>query len=351
MRTQSTTDSDTMSFRGASLDEAVALAEESLGAPVRVVAANRIRRGGIGGFFAADLGVEVSVSLDDETIEQALERLVSETAADERTRWMEHRDRDQPAPLSTRTTSSSALAAPRDLATSEAPRRNGLATPKPAEPMPTPALAAPSTVRVAQRDAAPSMVPVAQILDELAYLTTRPDREAAAEAEAGTPPAVAPLAVPTPITTPRTVALPTLPPRASEVARAASANAAVSQAHAVADERDLAAAHRAAAIDAVPFRPVLPEVRATDPATDPGDRSGDATHLEVELVDDEVDVTTEGSTVGAPSQRQVELAVAAADQLIESLQRETGVKRMSVKVVLRTGDQSAVEAAAEWEAS
>ena len=52
----------------------------------------------------------------------------------------------------------------------------------------------------------------------------------------------------------------------------------------------------------------------------------------------------------APSQRQVELAVAATDQLIESLQRD-GVKRLSVRVVLRTGDQSAVEAEAEWEAS
>lgn len=37
-----------------------------------VVAANRIRRGGIGGFFASDLGVEVTVALDDETMEQAL---------------------------------------------------------------------------------------------------------------------------------------------------------------------------------------------------------------------------------------------------------------------------------------
>lgn len=312
MRTQSTTDPDTMSFRAASLDEAVALAEESLGAPVRVVAANRIRRGGIGGFFAADLGVEVSVSLDDETIEQALERLVSETAADERTRWMEHRDRDEPA-------------------VAAAPRRGGLATPKPAAALPL-APPASSAVRVAQRDSAPSMVPVGQILDELAYLTTKPSLRAVEPIET-----VAPLAVPTPVTAPRAVALPTLPPRSGEVARAASANAAASQAQAVADQRELAAAHLAAAVEAVPFRPTLPELRPVPLAG-----------VDVELVTQEL--PGEFDAEGAPSQRQVELAVAAADQLIESLQRDPVVKRMSVRVVLRTGDQSAVEAVAEWEA-
>ena len=51
-------DNDSMQFRGPTLEEAIALAEQSLGGRVRVVAANRIRRGGIGGFFASDLGVE-----------------------------------------------------------------------------------------------------------------------------------------------------------------------------------------------------------------------------------------------------------------------------------------------------
>jgi hypothetical protein len=68
----------------------------------------------------------------------------------------------------------------------------------------------------------------------------------------------------------------------------------------------------------------------------------------------ELEVTAEAmggeDDPAAPSQRQVELAVAATDQLIESLQRETGAKRVSVRVVLRTGEQSTVEAAAEWEA-
>jgi hypothetical protein len=78
---------DTMRFRAPTLEEAIALAETSLGARVRVVAANRIRRGGIGGFFASDLGVEVTVALDDETMEQALERIVAESAADERVQF------------------------------------------------------------------------------------------------------------------------------------------------------------------------------------------------------------------------------------------------------------------------
>ena len=58
-----------------------------------------------------------------------------------------------------------------------------------------------------------------------------------------------------------------------------------------------------------------------------------------------------GGSSNAPSRRQVELAVAATDQLIESLKRDEGVKRLSVRVVLRTSDQREVEAEAEWESS
>ena len=46
--------------RGPSLREALAAAEAALGRPVRAVKADRIRRGGIAGFFATDLGVEVT---------------------------------------------------------------------------------------------------------------------------------------------------------------------------------------------------------------------------------------------------------------------------------------------------
>lgn len=49
------------SFRGASIDQALAAARQALGEDVEAIAANRIRRGGVGGFFATDLGVEVIV--------------------------------------------------------------------------------------------------------------------------------------------------------------------------------------------------------------------------------------------------------------------------------------------------
>ena len=76
-----------------------------------------------------------------------------------------------------------------------------------------------------------------------------------------------------------------------------------------------------------------------------------STHATTVELDVTADVSNGDDDGAAPSQRQVELAVAATDQLIESLQREAGMKRLSVRVVLRTGDQSAVEAEAEWEAS
>lgn len=51
------------SFRGASIDEALANARAVLGDDVEALAANRIRRGGVGGFFSTDLGVEVIVAV------------------------------------------------------------------------------------------------------------------------------------------------------------------------------------------------------------------------------------------------------------------------------------------------
>ncbi len=49
-------------FRGATLDEALAAARLDLGDGLEIVEANRIRRGGLGGFFATDLGIEVIVA-------------------------------------------------------------------------------------------------------------------------------------------------------------------------------------------------------------------------------------------------------------------------------------------------
>lgn len=49
-------------FRAATYDGAVAAAIAELGQNIQVVEANRIRRGGLGGFFATDLGVEIVVT-------------------------------------------------------------------------------------------------------------------------------------------------------------------------------------------------------------------------------------------------------------------------------------------------
>ena len=84
-----TDDASVVKFRGATYDAAVEAAVLALGPRVKVVAADRIRRGGIGGFFATELGVEVSVALHDETVDQALERLVAATAEEESSRWFE----------------------------------------------------------------------------------------------------------------------------------------------------------------------------------------------------------------------------------------------------------------------
>ncbi|MEY4229616.1 MAG: hypothetical protein RLZZ362_465, partial [Actinomycetota bacterium] len=153
---------DTMRFRAATLDEAIAVAEHSLGTRVRVVAANRIRRGGIGGFFASDLGVEVTVALDEETIEQALERLVAETAADERDQWLGH-DRQDTVTLSGR---------------ADSPMPSGV-RPPPAErdrrdDIVTASASASASAPATGRAAGPTMVRVEQIIEELQALTAAP---------------------------------------------------------------------------------------------------------------------------------------------------------------------------------
>ncbi len=49
-------------FRGSTVEEAIAAAKHDLGDELEIVEANRIRRGGLGGFFATDLGIEVIVA-------------------------------------------------------------------------------------------------------------------------------------------------------------------------------------------------------------------------------------------------------------------------------------------------
>ncbi|MFN3255970.1 MAG: hypothetical protein ACE37B_09755 [Ilumatobacter sp.] len=61
---------DRRTFRASSLQEAIEIAATELGGDVTVVEANRIRRGGLGGFFATDLGVEVIVTRNADSSRQ-----------------------------------------------------------------------------------------------------------------------------------------------------------------------------------------------------------------------------------------------------------------------------------------
>ncbi|MEM1331864.1 MAG: hypothetical protein AAGG08_00270 [Actinomycetota bacterium] len=57
--TPSVTAEERRTFRAATLDEAVEAARAVLGPELELVEAHRVRRGGLGGFFATDLGVEI----------------------------------------------------------------------------------------------------------------------------------------------------------------------------------------------------------------------------------------------------------------------------------------------------
>jgi hypothetical protein len=76
-------------FRGATLDEAIEAADRATGGRAKILSANQIRRGGLGGFFATDLGVEVVAVPEQETLEQALGRIVDQAAEEERSAWRE----------------------------------------------------------------------------------------------------------------------------------------------------------------------------------------------------------------------------------------------------------------------
>ena len=355
-------DNDSMQFRGPTLEDAIALAEQSLGARVRVVAANRIRRGGIGGFFASDLGVEVTVALDDETIEQALERLVAETAADERQQWMA----TQTAPVaraeeqfgsSTSAASSAAVTTLESLMPSAPPRsepttmvrveqiieelQHLTAAPlfggnhtryggrRPIEPMP------------AEPPAAPAVEAVVDALAD-AIGVQRPVERAN--------PSVDPAADPS--TTPALRFEPSMAGTADDravdafVARARpGGSSAPTEHHPVAVHVD------AIAEPVTPAEPAvtdMAEVADVAELTHGSDAEPRVLHAAAEI---DLTPTARPASSSPPSRRQVELAVAATDQLMESLRREDGVKRVSVRVVLRTGDQREVEAEAEWEAS
>ncbi len=71
-------------FKAESLDDALADARLELGDGIKVISAHRLRRGGVGGFFAREIGVEVEVEAPDasrstvQDVAGLIERLVSE---------------------------------------------------------------------------------------------------------------------------------------------------------------------------------------------------------------------------------------------------------------------------------
>lgn len=258
MRTQPLADHEPLTFRGVSLDQAIEAAEAELGPRIRVLGANHIRRGGIGGFFASDLGVEITVAVEEETAEEALGRIVEETAIQERDRWRERIDSVAEAAVPTRPTFAETM------------RR---VDPEPvAEPQLTshphalhPSARPEATVPALDLPHLPPVFPTVP-------LATRPMSHARANA-------------------------------ADPVERMARLEAAF------ATLREQAGA--------IPTRDAAP---------------------------------TRGAT--APTRRHVELAVAAADQLIDGIMaRRCGTDQLSVRVVMRSAHGAEIEIHTQWSAT
>ena len=381
MRTQTTDRSDTMKFRGPTLEDAVALAEQSLGSRVKVIAAHRIRRGGIGGFFAADLGIEVEVAPESETIEDALERLINSSGTDERAQWEADRDEararlgldDAAAGTSQLTSQRVAMSGAASRTENRAQLRQEPASwyepPTDYDLVGSPNMAIDAYVPIEQRESVE--VRRQQLTDELRRSVQPATFERVDRATAHT---VGSRASATPIVDvepaqPAVAASPSLlrvesiieelqaltaSPRVLSTIKQRRAEAeavadAARMSDPVNDTTELATIDTATGDTAIsePGTASLPAIGSRImtfsqiPATEAAART-------VELIDTIVSPTaTEASAL---AQRQVELAVAATDQLIDSLTREDGVRRVSVRVVLRTADQQEVEAEAEWEA-
>jgi predicted Fe-Mo cluster-binding NifX family protein len=406
MRTQTTDDQDTLRFRAPSLEEAVALAEQSLGTRVRVVAANRIRRGGVGGFFAADLGVEVIVAPASETVEDALERLINDSADEERTQWTTERSAE---PIFDRggTPSDRAAATTQDgfdmpgrrwlldqadtlpAATSEAiqaalagagerqPRRAPVTPVDPNDPTTntsswweppaadrdrTANTFADLVARLAAEEE-PERVPrQVDVIDLLAALAGSRD---SVEFDDPTPATEVPVIA----ATSDAAVGPTAPAapvaespgliRVEKIIEELQALTASPRLLTAMKQRQAAPVESvddsSAAAVVAPKGALLGTPRALVPPVDvapevaPADQA--AAEMTIDVVAD-VDQSMFDEPMGSgPSQRQVELAVAAADQLIESLTRDDTVKRLSVRIVLRTAGNDEVEAGAEWESN
>lgn len=396
MRSQPTADAttaqDALRFRAPTLDEAVAVAEQSLGGKVKVVEANKIRRGGIGGFFASDLGVEVTVVPENETIDEALERLVAESDADERGRWTtrsprldaadltaddEIMDDDMVVDIPAPEMSMKALRKMVDLSTLTPAAIDEQFAPV-VEPAP----------RASRRLQPPAeMVSAQDIIAELRSLTTDPEvsfdrvqdiadrltargaaldtaRDAAAEAptqKLASParkrlgsPAAAKFAEAAAIVTTEQAAVVSAPVVAAPVA-APVVVAPVVEAVA-APVVEVVAAPAVEVVDVVEVvEPPIVMMPVAAPVPAPVAPQMPIIETRTEIVPaaavDVLPAVRPMRPAGAPSRRHVELTLAAADQLIDSLSRSGNVQRLSVRVVLRSGDHREVEAEAQWESA
>ena len=346
---------------------------------MKVIAAHRIRRGGIGGFFAADLGIEVEVAPESETIEDALERLINSSGTDERAQWEADRDEararlgldDAAVDTSQLTSQRMAMSGAASRTESRAQLRQEPASwyepPSDYDLVGSPNMAIDAYVPIEQRESVE--VRRQQLTDELRRSVQPATFERVDRATAHT---VGSRASATPIVDvepaqPAVEASPSLlrvesiieelqaltaSPRVLSTIKQRRADAdaeAARMSEAVTDTTELATTELATGDTATsePGTASLPAVGSRimtfsqTPATEAAART-------VELIDTIVSPTA--TETSALAQRQVELAVAATDQLIESLTREDGVRRVSVRVVLRTADQQEVEAEAEWEA-
>ncbi len=334
MRSRPTADVEAMKFRAPTLEEAVAIAEDALGGRVKVLEANRIRRGGIGGFFATDLGVEVAVLPEDESIDEALERLVAESDADERSHWQR------------RTSSRSDEAS---LSPSPVRLDPEMLVPEPTGPeLSMSALRAMASLTLQDQPEAPSAprrprlsfepVSTQHIVDELRVLA---ERDAASVV---TPEVVTPPPVPSVAPRPRKLASP-----ATDRPVAAVSATPIPKVAPVATPAPTPVATPVATPAPTPVATRTERVVRGDdgPAVISSEIGTSA--LEVVVPSDVAAVAARRSTA-APSRRHVELTIAAADQLIDSLSRNGSAQRLSVRVILRTGDQREVEAEAHWEA-
>lgn len=417
MPTRTTDDQATHTFRAATLEEAVAIAEQTLGRRVSLVAANRIRRGGLGGFFAADLGVEVVVAPIEETVESALERLIATTSNDEKARW----EADRTDPAAAIAAALSAVVAG-DSAPAESPGRTWLRRRTSTVDVPSGAGAwySPPTsdhdrgnrperlARLAELDRRFAVVASADgdvVVDEPADTLTShgevidsdptgrlelPPLVWAPEPTTGPEPAPSAIAADTGgwprATTPATAGSPglarveriieelqalTSTPRLMAAMRShtpAPSPAPTSPRRAVASSDPVAPSPLGSRpAPGMVTRPSWPTATRTGvvEAAAPVDAPAPTVSLAIPRalaaeIPAPTEVTPDRTTTSAASvqmtgpselsQRQVELAVSAADALIGSLRREDGAKRVSVRVVLRSGDHEEVAAEAEWDA-